>query len=292
MLPQEISYSRIKAEEVAPALRLKARDAMARCMDLANERLHTRFLMPSCSFDLRGKAAAQTWVEKNHIRLNPTLYVQDTERFVREVIPQQIAFLLARQTDPKASVRSESWMRVMRALGFRDVAPKEAPSAAAYRYRCGCKEFEVTQRRHERLQSGAVQLCPSCRTAWRFTGKARLAGVWQDLDARSSVPWPQQPPSEKMVRYMQSLAAKLSWTVPRQAYRTNAAATHFVETAKLRVSPGMFLEQQPPTVKQLRYAQSLAEQRQVQIPEGVRQSRKALSEWIAQARNPSQKAPS
>ena len=101
----------------------------------ANLKLGRNYPEPKLSYTQRGTSAGTAWLESYEIRLNPVLLLENSEAFIEEVVPHELAHQFELQ-----SVR-------------RNTFP----------YRCKCQEHQLTVRRHNRVVRGeAVYRCVHC----------------------------------------------------------------------------------------------------------------------------------
>lgn len=66
-------------------------------LNIAGEFYGKTFSFPSISYDLRGKTAGTATYQKNHIRLNATLLMENKEHFMETTVPHELAHLLTYQ---------------------------------------------------------------------------------------------------------------------------------------------------------------------------------------------------
>ena len=106
---------------------------------------------------------------------------------------------------------------------------------------------------------------------------------------RAAAPASQIGPSPAMLKYMEDLARRLYWTVPPEALRSRQAASEFIDIAKAAQTarggntpapPNNTPTPEPPTAKQIAYAQSIASRKKLTVPSDVLLSKKAMSTWI------------
>lgn len=115
----------------------------------ANLKLGRNYPEPKLSYTQRGTSAGTAWLESYEIRLNPVLLLENSEAFIEEVVPHELAHLLVwkhfgrvapwqrvevddgkragRSRPPYASVRTA--IRAPQHLPL----PLQVPGASAYR---------------------------------------------------------------------------------------------------------------------------------------------------------------
>ena len=56
----------------------------------ANLKLERRYAEPTLVYQQRGTSAGTAWLEKNEIRLNPVLLLENQQAFIDEVVPHEL----------------------------------------------------------------------------------------------------------------------------------------------------------------------------------------------------------
>lgn len=56
-----------------------------------------KFTMPEVNYDLRGIKAGVAYLQKNEIKFNRTLLQENTDEFIRQVVPHELAHLIVYQ---------------------------------------------------------------------------------------------------------------------------------------------------------------------------------------------------
>lgn len=92
----------------------------------ANLKLGRNYPEPKLSYTQRGTSAGTAWLESYEIRLNPVLLLENSEAFIEEVVPHELAHLLVWKT---FRPRSATWQRVEVDDGKR--AGRSRPSYAS-----------------------------------------------------------------------------------------------------------------------------------------------------------------
>ncbi len=122
-------------------------------------------------FDLKGAAAGQY---RSHpepcIRYNPGLAAHQFDAFCARTPPHEVAHHVVAQLNPNRRVRPHGpeWQSVMRTFGLEpsrchdyDLGSVPMRRQRRYRYRCACREHELSATRHNRILRG--EQCYSCR---------------------------------------------------------------------------------------------------------------------------------
>ncbi len=136
---------------------------------LAESRLGRRFARPEVTLTLRGQSAGVAHPGQNRLRFNPVLLAENPAPFLAEVVPHEIAHLLAYALHGRVRPHGREWQRLMTEVfelpprtrhpfDVSSVAPKTFP------YRCRCQEHTLTLRRHNKVQRGQAQYqCRRCQ---------------------------------------------------------------------------------------------------------------------------------
>ncbi|GAA5194057.1 SprT family zinc-dependent metalloprotease [Ferrimonas gelatinilytica] len=139
------------------------------CYRLAESRLARPFARPEVLLTLRGQSAGVAHPLQNRLRFNPVLLSENPEPFLTEVVPHEIAHLLAHTLYGRVRPHGREWQALMtnvfeqpartrHAFDVSSVAPKTFP------YRCLCQRHALTLRRHNRVQRGQAQYhCRRCQ---------------------------------------------------------------------------------------------------------------------------------
>jgi len=118
----------------------------------ANLKLGRNYPEPKLSYTQRGTSAGTAWLESYEIRLNPVLLLENSEAFIEEVVPHELAHLLVWKHFGRVAPHGKEWKWMMQSVR-RNTFP----------YRCKCQEHQLTVRRHNRVVRGeAVYRCVHC----------------------------------------------------------------------------------------------------------------------------------
>ena len=153
-----------------------AQQNVARCIKLADVYFDTAFNMPTVTLSQRGKAAGTAHLQANEIRLNFALYKHNVRDFVNQVIPHEVAHIIAFQHYGR-SIRphGKEWQRIM--TDVFAVKPERthqfdvAVAVKQFSYRCGCQTHLLSVRRHNAIQKATRRyLCRLCKEMLVFQG--------------------------------------------------------------------------------------------------------------------------
>ncbi|MCZ2720305.1 SprT family zinc-dependent metalloprotease [Marinomonas sp. 15G1-11] len=147
---------------------LRARAVLKTYHTLAENYFGREFELPIINFKQKGRAAGTAHLSKNEIRLNYFMFQQNPDAFLEEVVPHELAHLIAFTLyGPRIRPHGIEWKLVMiRALSripsrthnFATPKPDQL-----FDYRCACQEHQLTIRRHNKILKGTVYLCKKCR---------------------------------------------------------------------------------------------------------------------------------
>jgi len=141
-------------------------------IDRANHLFEKNFPPIEVVFDLKGRAAGMYRVARNHrvIRFNPYHFAKHHEENMNETIPHEVAHYITDLVYGLRNIRPHGvqWKDLMLKFG---VEPKRTYSYSLdgiptrihkrHTYTCGCMKFEITTRRHNKIQQEQAQY--SCR---------------------------------------------------------------------------------------------------------------------------------
>lgn len=125
------------------------------------------------SFDLKGQAAGQMQLQGKQLRLrfNPILMNQNYQHFIEVAVGHELAHAVAALVyGRKIKPHGLEWQSIMVLFGLEaerchdyDVSQAQVRRLQRFRYRCACREHELTVIRHRRIQSGEREyICRSC----------------------------------------------------------------------------------------------------------------------------------
>ncbi len=81
------------------------------------------FKRPTISLKLRGQKAGVAHLHENLLRFNPQLYRENSEDFLRQTVPHEVAHLIAHQLfGDRIQPHGEEWQLIMR--GVYELPPK------------------------------------------------------------------------------------------------------------------------------------------------------------------------
>ncbi|WP_435236810.1 SprT family zinc-dependent metalloprotease [Psychromonas sp. PT13] len=125
------------------------------------------FSRPEYLFNQRGKSAGTAHLQRNLIKFNPILFTQNKQEFIDQVVPHEVAHIIAYQQYGKVKPHGKEWQHIMKhvfhrpattthTLDIKDVMGKQ------YRYQCLCDTHLLTIRRHNNILKGTKYICKKC----------------------------------------------------------------------------------------------------------------------------------
>jgi SprT protein len=82
----------------------------------ANLKLERRYPEPTLVYQQRGTSAGTAWLEKNEIRLNPVLLLENQQAFIDEVVPHELAHLLVWKHFGRVAPHGKEWKWMMESV--------------------------------------------------------------------------------------------------------------------------------------------------------------------------------
>lgn len=153
-------------------------------IDQANSIFSAEFPPIDVSFDLKGRAAGMYKVAGTQriIRFNPYHFSKHYEENMCETIPHEVAHYISDLVYGIRNIRPHGaqWKNLMLEFGVEpnrtfSYCLEGIPTRVHKRhtYTCGCKEFEITTRRHNKIQQqGAAYTCRECGGKLKYSAQA------------------------------------------------------------------------------------------------------------------------
>ncbi|RKR06641.1 SprT protein [Kushneria sinocarnis] len=148
-----------------------------RCWQLARSH-HPGVPWPRIWFDLRGRSAGQAHYRRGGLRFNMTLYRDQPEAFLTEVVPHEMAHWVVHHSIPyRVRPHGREWQSVMREV-FR-LPPRvthafdtSQATPTPHGYRCDCEQLHrFTVQRHALVRRGRRYRCRHCHGVLRYQGR-------------------------------------------------------------------------------------------------------------------------
>lgn len=148
------------------------------CFDCAERFFGHKFVLATCNFKQKGRAAGTAHLQKNELRFNRFMYEQSPAEFLATVVPHEVAHLIVFQIyGDTVKPHGKEWQSVMvKVYGLepsRTHTFEVPPQKNTFSYRCSCKEHLFSKQRHNRANKGVAYICKNCRSSLLFTGYTR-----------------------------------------------------------------------------------------------------------------------
>jgi SprT protein len=158
------------SNEDKKALLVKGED----CFILAECFFNRPFQRPAYLFNQRGKSAGTAHLQRNIIKFNPILFLQNREEFIKQVVAHEVAHLIVYQQYGKTRPHGREWQHVMQnvfncpahtthSLDITDVVGK------LFSYQCLCTTHQLSIRRHNKVLKGVKYQCKGCKGVLKAT---------------------------------------------------------------------------------------------------------------------------
>lgn len=127
------------------------------------------YILPSVSLCQRGKIAGSAHLQKNMIKLNKKLFIQNQEAFAQQVIPHEVAHIVCFQKFGKVKPHGKEWQAIMRLVFNLDAEVTHKFNVAnvgmqEFAYKCVCNTVMLSAIRHNKVQRGKQQYrCQKCK---------------------------------------------------------------------------------------------------------------------------------
>lgn len=134
----------------------------------ANRKLNTNYPEPTIYYKQKGTIAGSASLTHWEIQLNLTLLIENGQIFIDEVVPHELAHLIAFRYFGKVAPHGHEWKHIMTTiLGVPANRTHSFNIHSVQRntwlYHCRCQQHLLTIRRHNRVLQGKVEYrCRCC----------------------------------------------------------------------------------------------------------------------------------
>jgi len=105
-------------------------------------------------------------LQQNRINFHPTLLKENTNDFLKSVVPHEISHLLVWQLFGKVKPHGKEWQSIMRAVFSCEPNATHSfdvtSAVKTFPYRCQCSTYALTTRRHNNIKKGMQYRCKRC----------------------------------------------------------------------------------------------------------------------------------
>jgi SprT protein len=125
----------MKTPRIPIALQQAVMRSLRENLAKANLKLGRHYPEPVLVYQQRGTSAGTAWLEKNEIRLNPVLLLENQQAFIDEVVPHELAHLLVWKHFGRVAPHGKEWKWMMESvLGVPARAPIVSNSIQCAKY--------------------------------------------------------------------------------------------------------------------------------------------------------------
>lgn len=141
---------------------------------LAERYFQRAFPVPEINYQLRGVKAGVAYLQKNEIRFNRTLLLENPDYFLQQIVPHELAHLIVYQVFGRVAPHGKEWKAVMENI-FQQSAEiyhnldVKSVQGKTFAYCCGCRTHDLSVRRHNKVQKqSAVYFCKECKEKLKY----------------------------------------------------------------------------------------------------------------------------
>ncbi|PHM49675.1 SprT family zinc-dependent metalloprotease [Xenorhabdus miraniensis] len=158
----------MKSVRVPLSLQQAVMRTMRQKLALASDFLQKSFPEPSVTYRQRGTIAGSARLQDWEIRLNPVLLIENQQAFIDQVIPHELAHLLAYHQFGKVVPHGKEWRFLMETV-LKVPANRthqfsvNSVRSKIFTYTCHCQQHELTIRQHNKVLKGkSCYVCRQC----------------------------------------------------------------------------------------------------------------------------------
>ncbi len=149
-------------------LKIQVQRKLKQSLTLANAYFEKEFIMPQINFNVRGAKAGVAYLQRNEIRFNPILLQENSDEFIKNVVPHELAHIIVYQQFGKVKPHGKEWQGVMeQVFGVPAETCHQFELSSVretFQYQCACQIYLLTIRRHNAIQQkGRSYVCRKCR---------------------------------------------------------------------------------------------------------------------------------
>ena len=138
------------------------------CMQLAEMYFQRSFVMPDINYHVRGQKAGVAYLAQNEVRFNPILLQENTQDFIHQVVPHEVAHIIAYQQFGRVKPHGMEWQNIMKNIfglppEVRHQFDTTNTVKHVFTYHCGCQIHHLTVRRHNKIVRDRMRyICKKC----------------------------------------------------------------------------------------------------------------------------------
>lgn len=148
-------YTNMKLDD---SLFQQVQDKVTECLTLAARHTGREFDPPQVRFNQRGRIAGSAWLERWELRFNPVLLADNAEAFLAEIVPHEVAHLVAFALHGKVKPHGREWQSIMtNVFGLEPRTRHKLNTEKAspvFTYQCSCRIHKLSLRRHNSVRRG------------------------------------------------------------------------------------------------------------------------------------------
>lgn len=138
-------------------------------LSIANQYFNVSYDEPEILYRQKGSVAGSALLTSWQIQLNLNMLLENSEQFIAEVIPHELAHLIVYKNFGRVKPHGNEWQALMEHVFKLDAKrthnfnlPKQTQNNR-HRYRCQCQEHLLTHIRHNKIQRKQTQYyCKNC----------------------------------------------------------------------------------------------------------------------------------
>lgn len=158
-------------------INMKVQWRLKNCLQLAEQFFDYPFVMPTLNYQLTGQKAGVAYLQRNEIRLNRTLLLENPIDFIQQVVPHELAHIIVFQQFGHVKPHGKEWKFVMENI-FQQPAhiyhqfDLSNVRKNTFTYQCACQTHHLSATRHNKIQQkGAQYFCRQCKQTLQITTK-------------------------------------------------------------------------------------------------------------------------
>lgn len=142
-------------------------DACENYIRMAEKYFGRTFPRPLVKINLRGKAAGQARLDQAELRFNRILYEENRDDFIKQTVGHEVAHWIAYCLWGNVRAHGSQWQQVMQQV-FNLPATRlheydiSRVQGHTYPYRCNCRHYQLSIRRHRAILRGRYYQCRDC----------------------------------------------------------------------------------------------------------------------------------